>query len=167
MLLLSSVNINCTMDYTSQFYSRPSYVGSGFPVFTGARRQRGGGIFGSLSKVLAPVAKRVGRSIFRQGIGFAKDVASDVMAGKDFKSSLINRGKSRAKNLGREALRGVRGMVGQGRRRYRKRTSRKRLSRKRRSRSRKHKTPSRKRRRSSKSAHRKQPAKRRRVASNY
>ena len=51
----------CTMDHTVHFYSQPSYRGgANFPIFTGSRRQRGGGIFGSLGRMFAPIAKRVG-----------------------------------------------------------------------------------------------------------
>ena len=80
------------MDYTANFYSQPSYRGgASFPVFSGSRRQRGGGIFGSLGKMFLPIAKRVGKKLLREGVGLARDVAQDVMSGKDIKESLINR----------------------------------------------------------------------------
>ena len=43
------------MDRTAAFYSRPSYVGAGFPVFAGSRRQRGGSILGALKSMVGPV----------------------------------------------------------------------------------------------------------------
>ena len=56
-------NRNEIMDDTLAFYSRPSteYRGGGFPVFAGSRRQRGGGIFGSLKRFFLPIAKNVGK----------------------------------------------------------------------------------------------------------
>ena len=121
------------MDQTALFYSRPSH-GAGFPVFMGSRRQRGGGIFGSLKNFFLPVAKKVGRSLFSQGVGLAKDVMQDALEGKNIKSSFLDRGKSRAINLGKSALES---MVGKGsrraprRRKAIKRASGKRISRKR------------------------------------
>ena len=53
------------IDPTARFYSQPSYVGAGFPVFSGSRRQLGGGIFGSLAKMVLPAWKDVGGSNLR------------------------------------------------------------------------------------------------------
>lgn len=93
------------MDRTAYFYSRPSYyVGGGsFPVFSGSRRQRGGGIFGSLAKLVMPALKSVGKHALGQAASLAKDVAGDVIAGKNIKSSLMNRGKSRLMNIASNA----------------------------------------------------------------
>ena len=93
--------ITVFMDYTADFYSQPSYRGgASFPIFTGSIRQRGGGIFGSLGKILA-VTKRVGKKLLSHGVGLARDVAQDVMSGQNIKESLINRGKSPAMSMGR------------------------------------------------------------------
>ena len=71
------------MDRSANFYSQPSYVGGGFPIFSGSRRMRGGGIFGSLARLAVPVVKNLGRSLLRagkhHGLGFAKDVVADVI----------------------------------------------------------------------------------------
>ena len=95
------------MDRTASFYAQPSY-GGGFPVFSGSRRQRGGGIFGALARVALPFAKRIGTSLLkkgaRQAIGLAQDVASDVVAGKNIGQSIKSHGKSRLKQFGRRAL---------------------------------------------------------------
>lgn len=40
----------------------------------------------------------------RQAIGLAGDVVGDVFRGRNIRNSLIQHGKQRAKNLGREAL---------------------------------------------------------------
>ena len=137
------------MDQTALFYSRPTH-GGGFPVFAGSRRQRGGGIFGSLKNFFLPVAKKIGRSLFSQGVGLAKDIAEDALAGKSIKSSFLDRGKSRALDFGKSAARegvsALSSMIGKGSRRApRRRRAAKRLSRKRKSRKPKsHKRSSRK-----------------------
>lgn len=160
------------MDRTADFYSRPStdfHGGAGFSVFAGSRRQRGGGIFGSLKNFFMPVAKNLGKSLLSHGLGLAQDVASDTLAGKSIKSSLMDRGKSRAmdfgKNVAREGVSTLSNMIGKGSRRAKRKP--KRLRKRARSRKPKRKrisrkTASRKRRASSKSIHRRK-AKRRRV----
>ena len=92
------------MDQTAEFYSRPSYNyrgAGGFPIFSGSRRQRGGGIFGSLKSFFTPIAKKVGKKLMKHGIGLATDVAKDALLGKNMKDSLLTHGKARAKNIGR------------------------------------------------------------------
>ena len=152
------------MDQTADFYSRPSHEfrGGAFHVFAGSRRQRGGGFFGRLKNFFTPVAKKLGKSLLSQGVGFVNDVARDAMEGKSIKSSLFNRGKSHAIDFGKSAAReGVdvlANMIGKGSRRaprkrkrlqktrrrkskvsrprrQRRKTSRKAVSRKRRARS--------------------------------
>ena len=128
------------MDQTALFYSQPSH-GAGFPVFMGSRRQRGGGLFGSLKKFFLPIAKKVGRNLLSQGVGLAKDVMQDAMEGKNIKSSFLDRGKSRAidfgKSTAREGVSALQNMLGRGsrraprRRKHTKRLSAKRISRKR------------------------------------
>lgn len=142
------------MDYTSNFYSQPSYAGgSGFPVFTGSRRQRGGSLFGSLSKSFMPIAKNVGKQLLSEGLGLATEVAGDVISGKSIKSSILNRGKERLKRLGLQTLKS---MVGRGRRKRKKAvTKRKRKA--------KSRAPSRKRKRPRKTTSKKRSAKKRRT----
>jgi len=79
------------MDRTAAYYSGPSfhYSGNGgaFGVYSGSRRQRGGGIFGSLARLILPVASSVGKRILRQGartaIDLTKNVVSDALEGKN------------------------------------------------------------------------------------
>ena len=97
------------MDYTADFYSRPSSRGSGFPIFSASRRQRGGSVLGSLKKVFVPIAKTVGKKLLSSGIGLATAVKSDVLAGKNFTQSIKSRGKAQAVNFGKDALRTVLG----------------------------------------------------------
>ena len=145
------------MDHTANFHSQPSYrAGANFPVFTGSRCQRGGGIFGSLRRMFAPIAKRVGKKLLSHGIGLARDVTENVLSGKNIKKSIANCGKSRAISFGKEA---TRSMLGHGRRRKpsSKHAPVKHLW----------KGSSRKRRHSTKSFSRKRSGKRRRVRSNF
>ena len=89
------------MDRTAAFYSAPSYHyrgAGGFPIFSGSRRQRGGGILGSLAKMAMPMLKTVGKAALGQAVGFAKDVATDIAQGRNVKQSLKNRGLKRLKN---------------------------------------------------------------------
>ena len=160
------------MDRTATFYMRPSYEfhGSGFPIFSGSRRQRGGSIFGSIKKFFTPIAKSVGKNLLTQGIGLAQSVAADALAGKNIKDSFLSHGKTTAKRLGRSALtQGVGAlskMVGRGKRRRikrRKRSTHKRRIVRKRSRS----TTSRKRKRRAKSSTSKRSAKKRRVSFNF
>lgn len=87
------------MDHTATFYSRPSYVGGAGPIFTGARRQRGGSVLGAIKSIVSPLLSGVGNSIkknaMNNALGLATDVVGDMFSGKNVKSSLLNRAKER------------------------------------------------------------------------
>ena len=112
------------MDNTAAFYSCPSYahIGGNVPIFSGARRQRGGSIFGAIKRFFLPVISAFGKKIARQGakqaIGLAKDVAKDAFMMKNIPDSLKEHGKKRALNLGRyaadEGLTELQKLVGAG-----------------------------------------------------
>ena len=151
-------------------------------MFAGSRRQRVGGIFGTLKKFFTPIGKMLGKNLLSSGLGLASDVARDAMMGKNVKDAIMTHGKTHAKNFGKtvanEGLSALSSMVGKGSRRaprrhvrFAKRRKTKRLhrsvSRRRRRSSRKHvsrKRVSRKRR--APSTH-KRRTKRRRVAANF
>ena len=162
------------MDRTAAFYMRPSYDfhGSGFPVLSGSRRQRGGSIFGSIKRFFTPIAKSIGKNLLTQGVGLAQDIASDALAGKNIKDSFLSHGKARAKTFGKSTLRqgltSLSNMVGRGKRRRTKSKRKPRLKRKvkRLVRKRSGRNTSRKRKRRTPTTH-KRPAKKRRVASNF
>ena len=95
------------MDRTAAFYSAPSYHyrgAGGFPVFSGSRRQRGGGILGSLAKMAMPVLKTVGKAALGEAVGFAKDVAGDIAQGRNVGQSLKQHGLKRLKNTAMTSL---------------------------------------------------------------
>ena len=163
------------MDQTADFYSRPSqeYRGGGFPIFSGSRRQRGGGIFGSLKSIFMPVVKNLGRRLISQGIGLAGDVAKDALLFRNVGNSLKQNARRRAINLGKDvavdSLNRVSNMIGKGSRRAPRRPGRK-VTRKRKGKSKarsvSRKPIPRKRRKRSKSAP-KRKAKKRRIATNF
>ena len=92
------------MDYTANFYSQPSYVGAGFPIFAGSRRQRGGSIFGAIKSLFMPFAK----SALKRGVKavgeLASDVVTDGLAGKNIGQSILTHGKQQAKKAAHDLL---------------------------------------------------------------
>ena len=98
-------------DPTAHFYSQPSYIGAGFPVFSGSRRQRGGNILGSLSKLILPALKAAGRAFLHRGsreaIGLAGDAGIAALSGRGkagVMQTLRNRGLKRLSNAGKAAF---------------------------------------------------------------
>ena len=83
------------MDRAQHFYSRPSYVGGSFPVYSGSRRQSGGSVFGAIGRSVAPAASTIGKTLGREALGFVGDVAHDVADGSSFKDALKARAKER------------------------------------------------------------------------
>ena len=123
------------MDRTATFYSMPSYAyGAGMPIFTGARRQRGGSIFGSLKNFFLPILKGFGKKVVKrgmhEGLGLAKDVVKDAFMFKNINDSVKQHGKKRALDLGKyaaeEGLSTLGNMVGSGRKRRKRQSLRKR-----------------------------------------
>ena len=105
---------NKVMDRTASFYSRPSYEGGAGPIFTGARRQRGGSVFGAVKSIVAPLLSGVGKSLKKNALnnafGLATDVVGDIFTGKNIKSSLIGRAKQRGLKTLKDTFSDVRGM---------------------------------------------------------
>ena len=91
------------MDRTSAFYSQPSYVGGGFPVFSGSRRQRGGSIFGALSRTVLPMLKTFGKKalghVAKKALGLGQNVLSDTLRGVNPRQSLMKHGRQAAKEV--------------------------------------------------------------------
>ena len=92
------------MDRTAHFYSQPSYVGAGFPIFSGSRRQRGGGVLGSLARLVLPAVKSVGKALVPQVVGLAGDVVKSVSRGENIGTAIRRQGTRRLANVGRAAL---------------------------------------------------------------
>ena len=98
-------------DPTALFYSEPSYVGAGFPVFSGGRRQRGGNILGSSAKMVLPTLKSAGNAFLnraeREAFGLAGDLGMAALSGRGLKGvrqTLQQQGLKRLTNAGKVAL---------------------------------------------------------------
>ena len=98
------------MDRTAAFYSQPSYVqrGAGFPVYSGARRQRGGSVLGALKNFMMPIVQNVKRNVARHGKreawNMAKGVAWDAFRGRNVGDSIKKRGAHGLRQLGKNVL---------------------------------------------------------------
>ena len=96
------------MNRTHVFYSRPSYVGGSFPIYSGSRRQRGGTIFGAGNREFLPDATTMNR---KQVSSYMDDVANDVLEGKSVTDSMkeraadvLNEGIKRATRMADRAI---------------------------------------------------------------
>ena len=93
------------MDPTARFYSRPSYVGGiNIPVYSGSRRQTGGGVFGSIKRAIVPTLKTAGKEMGKQALGLFTDVAQDVLSGENLGDSIKQRAKERAAEAARRGI---------------------------------------------------------------
>ena len=96
------------MNATANFYAQPSYRGGiNFPIYSGSRRQAGGSIFGIIKRAVIPVLKAAGKEAGKSAIGFASDVASDLISGRNLKETMQNRGKQRASQFARNSVKRV------------------------------------------------------------
>ena len=80
--------------------------------FHGMPYQRGGGLgslFRSIFRAILPVAKTAGRAIGKRALKAGAEMASDLVAGKNFKQSLTHRGKAAASDLLSQAADGLKG----------------------------------------------------------
>ena len=78
-------------------YSQPTYSGGGgIPFFAGSRRQFGGGIFGSLARLVLPTATRALKTIGKSALKVGKNVAADVLRGRNITDALIDHSKQEA-----------------------------------------------------------------------
>ena len=118
------------MDRTAAFYSGPSFrFGGGFPIYSGARRQRGGTIFGAIKRLAMPAIKSLGKKVLRKGateaIGLTRNVIGDAIAGKNVRSSVQDRAAKRLRSVAKysadEGLDALENMIGSGKRRRRRR----------------------------------------------
>lgn len=85
-------------------YSQPIYSGGGIPFFAGSRRQFGGGIFGSIARLVMPAVKNfilptassALKSIGKSALNIGKNVAMDALQGRNIKDALIDHTKQEA-----------------------------------------------------------------------
>lgn len=73
-------------------------------VFAGSRRQRGGGILGSLKNFFMPLFTSLGKKGVHTAMNVAKNVVGDAISGKNIPTSLRQHGLTAAKRFGNEVL---------------------------------------------------------------
>lgn len=95
--------------------------GHGLDGFYGSPYQRGAGLgsfFRSLFSMAIPVIKRVAgstaRTVGKQALSAIGNVAADVTSGRNFKESLVNRGKEAASNALSESAANIMHQSGSG-----------------------------------------------------
>ena len=100
----------------ANYYRRSQFGAGQLPSFGGTHRQRGHGLFGNLIRTALPVIKDLGMSAVRAVaptlFNTGKGVLSDVLAGKNLKSSVINRSKKAGEEVIGKAARYLRGGSG-------------------------------------------------------
>jgi hypothetical protein len=87
--------------------------------FRGSQYQRGGGLgsfFRSIFRAILPVAKTAGKAIGKKALKAGADIASDLVAGRNFKDSLENHGRRATSELLKNASENLQG-AGLGKRR--------------------------------------------------
>ena len=114
----SKSRLQVKMDRTANFYAQPTYAhGAGLPIYSGARRQRGGNVLGAIKSFFMPILSKLARQGVKSAASVAKNVAFDAFLGKNLKQSVKNRSINEAKNLGREAVNATyRGITGRRKR---------------------------------------------------
>lgn len=97
-----------------------------YPVFIGARRQRGGSILGAFARFTTPLLGKIAKIVGSEALGIIKNVASDVSKGKKLSQSIkTNTKKSILRNV-RRLVEKQSPQVGRGRKRSRRRRGKKR-----------------------------------------
>lgn len=98
------------MDRTAAFYSQPTYVqrGSGLPVYSGSRRQRGGSVLGALKGFVMPALNTLKKNAVKrmksEAWNLTKGVVGDAFRGKNIGQAFKNRGIESVKRLGKGVL---------------------------------------------------------------
>src|SRR5690349_10599808 len=92
--------------WSSYYHQQAVQSGHGLDGFRGSPYQRGAGLgsfFKSLFSMAVPVlrqaAKTTAKRVGKQALSAIGQVASDVSTGRDFKESLLSRGKQAASNV--------------------------------------------------------------------
>ena len=80
--------------------------------FSGTPYQRGAGLgslFRSLFRAILPIAKTAGKAIGKRALSAGAEIATDLVAGKNFKQSLEQHGKEATSDLLAKASRKLKG----------------------------------------------------------
>ena len=92
--MLEPYNASASAPYYGAYYR--AQAGGELDVFAGRSVMGGkglGGIFKGMMRMATPLLKKVGAKVGRQALSAGKKLASDVIAGKNLKRSLRERGK--------------------------------------------------------------------------
>lgn len=119
------------MDYKTYYENQ---IGSGLPVFYGARYQRGhglGSIFKSFYRWIAPIFKTHALPVIKHGasalgeeaVRTAANIATDALGGKKIETAAIERAKEAVDSLSGKAQNYMKHQSGSGYKRVRKSTS--------------------------------------------
>ena len=74
-------------------------IGGALPVFSGARYQRGNGLFSSIARFALPLLKSFGKNMLRHGTrALANTVGEALEEGGNLKDSALRHGVQAAKN---------------------------------------------------------------------
>ena len=106
-------------------------VGQGVPVFEGATLQRGYGLGGILSGLLrsaVPLIKQGVKTLGKHALRTGVNIATDTLAGQNFKTSAKRRLKETGSRMGQQAVRKMTGSGKSGRKQGNKVIKRKRTS---------------------------------------
>lgn len=91
---------SCDGKLYEDYYSKQA--GSGLPVYSGARVQRGyglGSILGSLARSVMPLLKTGAKTLGKQALTSGMQIAGDMLGGQNFKQSAKRRAKEAGGNL--------------------------------------------------------------------
>lgn len=98
---------------SANFYAKPTYMSGGaFTIYSGSRRQIGGGFLGSIRKAMAPIGRTalqglktiarnktvrgIAKQAAKRGADVLANVAVDALQGRDIGQSFRERGKEAA-----------------------------------------------------------------------
>ena len=97
--------------------------GGALAGFRGARTQRGyglGSFFKSIACVAVPLVKRGVNAIGQKAVETAVNVGHDVLAGKNMKEAVKNKGRQAVNDLAKQGVNNIKGQIGGGPERKRK-----------------------------------------------
>lgn len=104
----------CTKQFEDYYATQ---TGKGLPYYRGTVLQRGhgiGGFFAKLFRSAMPLLKSGAKSVGKEVLRTGTMIASDMLSGENFKSSLKTRAKETGKKLARKAVQKADEMIGRG-----------------------------------------------------
>lgn len=84
-------------------------AGSGLPVYSGVRSQRGHGLLSGLARMAIPLLKQSGKTLLKEGFRTGANILGDVLLGRNIKSAAQQRMKQGGQRLFQQATQSVLG----------------------------------------------------------